>query len=506
MVQLQHENATLRSKAEVLEDELRLLKHRLFGRRSEQLSEEDRRQASLFDEAEWIESEHPCGSTEGVAVTVRAHLRRPRGRKPLPADLPREEVLHDIPEEEKVCRCGAALVRIGEETREQLEVIPQQVKVIRHIRPQYACRPCDGVEGEPMVKIAPTPPPLIPKSIAAPGLLAYVLVSKFCDALPFYRQEKLLRPHRGGALAGRFLPLRRWRPPEPATRSSSGCSRRSARGRWCEMDETRLQVMKELGRANTSKSYMWVIRGGPPEHPLIVYRYHPSRSETIPLQYLAEYQGFLQTDGYDGYHKVGALPGITHAGCWAHVRRKFAEAAKASKKGGSAREALETIGRLYRIERELQDQLLTREAFLWRRKERVLPILSEFKGWLDAKALQVPPSTLLGRAVAYARSEWEKLVRYLESPYLTPDTNRVENAIRPFVLGRKNWLFSGSPRGAHASATLFSLIESAKANRLEPYRYLRYLFTKLPLVQTKEEYRALLPHHLDREEISRFCS
>ncbi len=344
MAQLQQENATLRSKAEVLEDELRLLKHKLFGRRSEKLSAEEQRQASLFDEAEWI-ADRSSPSKE-PATPVRSHLRRPRGRKPLPASLPREEVLHDIPEEEKICRCGATLVRIGEETSEQLEVIAAQLKGIRPIRPQYACRCCDGAEGQPVVKIAPAVPQIIPKSIATAGLLAYLLVSTFADALPFYRQEKLFA--RIGVELSR-VDFSHW-----AMQAARACDpllegmlQEIRSGPVVLMDETRVQVMKELGRVNTAKSYMWVMRGGPPEHPLIVYRYHPTRSERVPLQYLSGYVGHLQTDGYDGYSKVGALPGIGHAGCWAHARRKFDEAAKASQSGGAAREALERIAALY---------------------------------------------------------------------------------------------------------------------------------------------------------------
>ena len=200
---------------------------------------------------------------------------------------------------------------------------------------------------------------------------------------------------------------------------------------------------------------------------------------------------------------MGCLAAISHVGCWAHTRRKFDEAAKPSKKPGSAQEALGRIAKIYRIERELLTQQLGPEQFAGKRRQRVLPILNDFKEWLEKKAVQVPPSTLLGKAVSYALGEWEKLTRYLDSPHLTPDTNSVENAIRPFVVGRKNWLFSGSPRGAHASATLYSLIETAKANGLEPYRYLRFLFTKLPLIQTHEEYRSLTPNLLDLREFEK---
>ena len=466
VITLRKENSYLSCRSAVLEEELRLLRHKIFGRRSERFSVEELRQSSLFDEAEFTEQE----SAPQPTIEVAAHRRAKRGRRPLPASLPREEILHDIPEEQKVCSCGQRLVRIGEETSEQLEIIPQQIKVIRHVRPKYACSNCEGLHSEQAVKIALVPAQIIPKSIVTPGLLAYILVSKFCDAIPFYRQEKLFR--RIGVELSR-VDFCHW-----AVQVARQCDPlieifldEIRAGPVVQMDETRLQVMKELGRANTAQSFMWVLRGGPPESPMVVYRYHPTRSARVPLQYLSEYHGYLQTDGYEGYADVGRLEGIVHVGCWVHARRKFDEAAKPSKTPGSAEEALGRIAKLYRIEGQLRAQGLESEEFLRRRKEQVLPVLTDFKKWLDTKAKQVPPSTLLGKAVGYALSEWQKLVRYLDSPHLGPDTNPVENAIRPFVLGRKNWLFSGSPRGAHASATLYSLIETAKANGIEPYRY-----------------------------------
>jgi transposase len=496
VVRLQSEVMFFSSRATVLEEELRLLRHKIFGRRSERFSEEEKKQSVLFNE---VGDEPDVPSPQEATIEVAAHQRAKRGRRPLPADLLREEVVHDIPESEKICSCGAPLVRIGEETSEQLDIIPVQLKVIHNIRPKYACKKCEGLDSAHPVKIAPVPAQIIEKSIATPGLLAFVLVSKFCDAIPFYRQETQF------ARIGIDLPrgdFCNW-----TAQAALQCDPlmelfldEIRAGPVIQMDETRVQVMKELGRADTAQSFMWVMRGGPPEKPVIVYRYHPSRSAAIPLQYLSGFHGHLQTDGYEGYAEVGSLPGIVHVGCWAHVRRKFDEAAKASKKSGSAHEALARIGKIYRVERDLRAQTLSAEAFVQNRKDQVLPVLQDFKQWLQTKALQVPPSVLLGKAVSYALKEWKKLLHYLGSPYLTPDTNMIENAIRPFVVGRKNWLFSGSPRGAHASATLYSLIETAKANRIEPYRYLRYVFIKLPLAKNKDDYRALTPQQLDLKD------
>jgi len=497
MRKLKEENERLERKTEVLSDELELTRYKIFGRRSEKLTEEEKLQMRLFDEAE-------LGSVEErpvETIEVSPHQRRKRGRRPLPASLPREEVVHDIPEEEKVCSCGAPLVRIGEDTSEQLGFVPAKVWAIRHIRPKYACKACDGVngdEGQKAVKIAPAPPQIIPKSIATASLLAYILVSKFCDALPFYRQQKMFR--RIGIDIPRAT-MCRWavevgRRIEPLIELMH---REVRAGPLIQMDETPVQVMGEAGRSNTSKSYMWVIRGGPPEDPVLLYQYHPTRSARVPLTYLKGYEGYFQTDGYGGYDDAGSQPGIVHAGCWAHVRRKFVDAQKPSKKAGSAEEAIARIAKLYEIEKRLRSLGLSDEEFVERRKKEVEPILESFHSWLAKKSLQVPPSTLIGKAVGYALNQWEKLERYLDEAFLTPDTNLVENAIRPFVLGRKNFLFSGSPQGAYASAALYSLIETAKANGLEPYWYLRYIFEKLPHASTEDDFRGLLPQNMRKD-------
>ena len=229
-----------------------------------------------------------------------------------------------------------------------------------------------------------------------------------------------------------------------------------------------------------------------------MYRYEPSRAARVAFGIIGDYQGYVQTDGYDGYARPCAQPGIVHVGCWAHVRRAFKEAAdalgKVSSRAGAALQALGFIAKLYRAESQLskyRDE--DPERFVAARRARVQPVLDTFHGWLEAKRDQVLPSTALGKAVAFALSEWPKLIRYLDHPQLRPDNNACEQAIRPFVVGRKNWLFSGSPRGAEASAILYSLIETAKANRREPYGYLRELFEKLPHARTRADYLTLLP-------------
>lgn len=488
------------SRIEFLEERIRLLQKELFGRRTEKPPKEDQHQLLLFDEADEPEP-------EPEKITVPAHTRKKRGRKPLPEELPRVDVVLDIPDDEKTCGCGCELSHIGEDTSEKLDIIPAKVQVIRYIRKKYACKNCEGVEDDgPTVKIASMPPQIIPKSIATPGLLAHVIVSKFEDALPFYRQEKILQ--RMGIDLPRST-LCNWAVKvadkiEPIMNLLCDEIRS---GPLINIDETPVQVLKEPGRSNTSKSYMWVYRGGDPDRPVLVYRYHPTRSGQVPLSFLNGYQGYVQTDGYSGYDELGRKSGVELVGCWAHARRKFMEVIKAKsgkKKTGVADKAINIISSLYRIEKQAREEKLSSDAIYRLRQEQAKPVLEKFHPWLLIKSGITPPKGLLGRAIQYTLNHWDRLIRYLEDGRLRPDNNLAENAIRPFVIGRKNWLFSGSPNGARASSALYSLIETAKANGLEPYRYLRYLFARLPYIKNDAAYVNLLPTKVDPQVIDRF--
>ena len=479
-------------KTGLLQEEIRLLKARQFGRKSEKIPSKDTGQLLLFDMPE----PEDAGQAEEV-IEVSAHARKKPGRKPLPEDLPRVEVVHDIPEEEKVCRCGCRLTRIGEEVSEQLDIIPQKMQVIRHIRPKYACRNCEGLKDDgPSVKIAPPEPQIIPKSIATPGLLAFIIVAKFVDALPFYRQE--------GQFARIGVDLSRGLMCKWAMKAAEACQPllnllqdEILDGPRINIDETTVQVLREPGRDPTTKSYMWAFCRAGPERPVLIYQYHPSRGSKVVSGFLGDFKGYVQTDGYQGYDFLDCSPRIRHIGCWAHARRKFMDVIKAQgknrKKSGSADVALGYIRRLYDIERDAAKRELSSEDVYQVRQERSKPILEEFREWLLKKSIQTPPKGLLGKAILYTLKQWDRLIGYLEDGRLSPDNNFAENSIRPFVIGRKNWLFSGTPEGADASALLYSLIETAKANGLEPYGYLRHIFEKLPHAKTLEEYEALLP-------------
>ena len=480
------------SRIDYLQERIRLLQNELFGRKTEKLPKEGRHQLLLFNEVE-------SSKTAVVLpdeITIAPHTRRKTGRKPLPKELPRIEVIHDLTEDEKLCGCGSHMSRIGEEVCEKLDIIPAKVRVIRHIRYKYACKSCEGADSDgPTVKIAPAAVQLIPKSMASAGLLAHLLVSKFEDALPFYRQEKIFA--RMGIELGRAT-MCNWavKVAECLEPLMALLHHEIRSGPLVNIDETPVQVLKEPGRPNTSKSYMWVYRGGDPQKPVLIYQYQPTRSGQVPLKFLDSYQGYVQSDAYSGYETLGRQPGIQLVGCWAHVRRKFKEVINAKsnlKKQGHATQALDYIGQLYAIEKHADKNEYSPDQRFELRRQKSKPILAEFKEWLTQISLITPPKGLLGKAVNYTLRNWNRLVRYIDDGRLRPDNNLAENAIRPFVVGRKNWLFSGHPNGAQASAAIFSLIETAKANRLKPYEYFRFLFDKLPYAESEDDYKKLLP-------------
>lgn len=480
-----------------LREQLNLALAKRYGRSSEQAPAA---QLGLFNEAESAApaAEADAGDeSQGTDIEVSPHRRRRGKRKTLPDYLPRVRIEHDLPESEKTCACGCALVRIGEETSEQLDVIPAQVRVLRHVRPTYACKGC-----EETIKTAPLPAQPIPKSNAAPGLLAHIAVAKYCDGLPLARQERILQ--RAGidiprattarwmiALGERLAPL--------VARLRAQLLGYDV----VQMDETRIQVLKEDGRSASGQSFMWVQRGGPPARPVILFHYDPSRGQSPAAELLAGFRGYLQTDGYEVYVALAAKqPEIRLIGCFAHVRRKFHEAHTAQgkkRKAGKAKQALDIIGQLYGIERKLKDKDPAERHT--QRRHQARPVLDKLHAWLQQALPEVPPSTLTGQALGYLHNQWPRLCGYLDDGRLEIDNNACERAIRPFVIGRRNWLFADTPAGAAASANLYSLIETARANGHEPYRYLRYLFTELPKAASPEQIHALLPTRLAPEDV-----
>jgi transposase len=433
----------------------------------------------------------------GSVASKAAATKKARGKRlPLAAELPRVEIVHDVPESERVCPCGTPMVVIGQEVSEQLDVIPMRIQVLRHIRLRYGCP-----KGEQAPVVAPAPLQVLPKSNASERFLATLLALKYVDSLPLARIEYVLG--RAGARVTRQT-LARWVIGTAQALQPIANLMRDAllESKLIYMDETRVQVLKEPGRDPTTQSYMWVQRGGPPEKPVILFDYDPSRSGQIPMRLLQGWQGFLMTDGYEGYGALAREPGVEHLACWAHARRKFVDAVKVQPKGkrSLADQAVEMIGKLYRIERDIRDKPTPEKQTV--RQDQSQAMLDKMRVWLNTALPAITPQSKLGEALAYLHKYWPRLIRYVEHGDLPIDNNPCENAIRPFVIGRKNWLFSDSQAGAHASALIYSLIETAKANCQEPSLWLTEVLSELPYAQTAEDYDRLLPWNIHPKDLA----
>ncbi|MCF6226791.1 MAG: IS66 family transposase [Xanthomonadales bacterium] len=482
-------NKHLKTQILTLQEQLNLALARRYAASSEKINPNQYR---LFDEAETDQELPP----EDAEVIVPAHTRKKGGRKKLPKTLPRVEVVYELSTAERICpHDGATLAEIGEVTSEQLDIVPAKIQVIRHIRKQYACA-CGQC-----IRTAALPNQPIPKSMASPGLLAHISVSKYQDALPLYRQETILR--RIGVEIPRAT-LANWmiRSGKLIQPLINLLRDQMLDYDIIQMDETTVQVLKEPDKRAQSKSYIWLQRGGPPGKPVVLYDYDPGRSSQVPKRLLEGFSGYLQTDGYDGYNAVVAANGLVHLGCMAHARRRFNDAVKAqgrNKKRGQAHRGLSLIRQLYRVE-TLARKLTVEERYAMR-QQQATPIIKEIREWLKDTLPQISPSSATGKALSYLHNEWRHLTAYLKDGRLEIDNNGAENAIRPFVLGRKNWLFSTSVKGVKSSTNLYSLIETAKANALEPYAYLRYIFTELPKADTVEAIEAMLPTTISMDQI-----
>ena len=480
---------------DILYEQIHLLKHSRYSSSSERYVD-DNPQGRLFDEVQAPSSDELDAIKEAdESITVPEHQRKKRGRKPLPTDLLRVEIMHDLADEDKQCDCGCELTCIGDVRSEQLEIIPAKMQVLVHIQKKYACKACEETN-----KTAQKPKQPIPKSIAAPGLLSYVLTYKYQHHMPLYRQEKLFQ---GIGVDIPRATLSHWvircaQLLEPLVILLEA----NIKGYdVAYSDEPILQVLHESGKPAQSKSYMWCFGGGPPGRLGYVYRYQPNRAHQHGADFFGDYQGYLHCDGYQAYdnlHKVN--PKITLAGCWYHVRRKFVDADKVSKKGGLANYVIREIRALSKIEKAIQNQRLSPNAAKHYRQEKATKIINKLKKKLDENQEKASSQSTLGKAIGYALNQWPKLLTYLEDGRLEISNNCMERAIKPFTIGRKNWLFANSVEGANAGAIIYSLVETCKANQIDVYDWLKYALTRLPSCETTEEYEALLPFNFQNQK------
>lgn len=426
-----------------------------------------------------------------VSPTPNPKPKRGHGRRRLPDHLPRERVVHDLPDAEKACPCcRSPRVRMGEETSEQLDYRPASLFVREHVRLKYACTKClhnqpDGARDIPVspIAVAPKPPQPIDGGLPGPGLLAHVVVSKYCDHLPLHRQESILARHGVelarstmcdwvAAVANVLRPI------------YQAMLRDTLRSRVVQTDETRVPV-QDPGSRKTKSGRLWVYVGDR-DHPHLVYDYTPTKARDGPAKILKDYRGYLQADAanvFDGFYRPG---GIVEVGCWAHARRYFHEARDTDPTRSA--EALARIGAFYGIEDEAGERAMAEkldataaDALRWQcRREQTLPKLQEFAAWLETQSPRVLPKSPIGQAISYARRQWPVLVRFTEAGDLAIDNNASERALRAVAVGRKNWLFAGSDAGGQTAAVLYTLVQTCKRHAVDPFAYLQDVLTRFP--------------------------
>jgi len=485
-----------REKAQLVHRVQQLLQ-RIYGSRSEKI---DPAQLLLFAEAAMKDAAAEAVAAAEAQPADPKPKQKGHGRKKPPVELPRLPIEHPVPEADKVCpRCGEARLRIGEEITEQLEYAPASLFVIEHIQPKLACRRCE--EG---VVMAPKPAQPIEKGLPGPGLLAHVVVSKYCDHLPLYRQESMFERH-GLELSRQTMcgwVLASARILEPIVDVMKA---QILQSKVIHTDDTPITV-RQPGASGTHQGRFWVYLGDG-DHPYTVYDYTPNRKRDGPVEFLRDFKGttdsprYLQADafgGYDGIFTQGDHDDrdavVIEVACWAHARRYFYDA-----RGSDALRShtmIAYIQELYNIEREAKELDAAQRCEL--RQEQSKPILNKMKDWLDTEQPRVLPKSPIGEAVQYALNNWIALRRYLDDGDLAIDNNLAENALRGITVGRRNWLFAGSDRGGRAAAILYSLIGSAKRHDLDPFVYLRDLFLRIPTHPNKE-IRSLFPDNWKRE-------
>lgn len=484
VVALKTDIARYKNYISLLEEQCKLAAMKRYGASSEKVSPQ---QLGLFNEAESLDAppEETLESEQHETIEIPAHRRQRKPRVSIPNDLPREEIVYDLAEEDKFCPHDQTTLRcIGSDDHEQLDIIPAQVRVLRHKRLKYACPCCDQ-----HIVTASKPKQAIEKSIASAGLLAFIATQKYCDALPLYRQSEMF--NRIGIKLDRTN-LANWmvRMGELSQPLIDRLQRHIQQQPLVHMDETPIQVLKEPDKAAQSKSYMWLLACYG-DQAASLYQYDPSRTGSVPMMMLADGNQVLMVDGYAGYGPACEQYRIKRLGCWAHARRQFVEAQKVKGKASKADVFIKLIQALYKIEKQSQGKPPNERYAL--RQEKAKPLLDKLQTQLNKLRPGITPKSKLGKALTYLHNQWQPLVRYVEDGNYPIDNNPAERSIRPFTIGRKNWMFANSQAGAKASANLYSLVETAKANGLNPYEYLKHLFTELPKATTDADLDQCLP-------------
>lgn len=480
-----------KNRIEVLEQYLRLERARLYGRSSEK----NPAQGEIFNEAELL----ACDDDEDELTETTQQSSTPKkkaGRKGLSKSLPRHQVHLKLDDEDK----EGAIDTFYTLVKEELDIQPARARVIEYLQEKAVFVD----DGRRSIKSAELPRHPLGKSIASISLLAFIIVSKYCDGLPLYRLENILKRY-GGEITRTSMANWVIRLSLQLQPLINLMREQQLAYDYLLVDETRIKVLKEPDRPATSDKWMWVSRGGPADKPVILFDYDPSRGKQVPLSLYDGFKGYFQCDGYAAYDALCSQQGVTQLGCWDHARRKFVEAKKAAPAVGKRQVtviakfdiALAKIQKLYHIEKTIKSQSAAEKY--QQRQQHSKPILDDLKAWLDKNINKVAKDSKTFEAMQYTLNQWSKLIGYCNDGRLNISNVLAENAIRPFVIGRKAWLFADTPKGAKASAIHYSLIETAKANGFEPYEYIREVLSRLPYAETVEQLEALLPWNLKKQ-------
>lgn len=464
---------------EYLKEKIDYLIRQKFVHRSEKFSAN---QPSLFDDV----PKEDMVVEEAQEVEKISYVRKRGGRTTPPDSLPRIRVEHDIDEEEKQCECGCEMKRIKEIISHQYDVVPTSFRVIENVRFVYGCSCQCGAKP----KTTPLPPFVLPRHQVTPSFLATIAIQKFEDALPLERQANIYKRRFGVRFTSTtFANWMITAAHKVLSPLIERMNRHLLQSDYIQADETTLQVLQEPGKKARQKSYLWLRVSGD-KHKIVLMHYADNRAGATASALFKGFRGYLQTDGYPGYNSIASQPAVIQLGCWAHARRKFADILKSNvsdiESKAYAKEVLIMIAKLYKIEKESKGQPPDAKKLI--RKAHSKPIVTAMRVWLDTHFFQAQKlGGAIAKAFVYLNNQFDKLSVYLENGMLSIDNNNAENHIRPIALGRKNWLFATSTKGATALAHWYSVIETAKANTLEPYRYLCHILTQLPLYAQKQK-------------------
>lgn len=490
---LKSNNSTLKKLTEFYKEQLKANRKEKFGASSEQMSY-DCEQLSLFNEVEAVVSENPI-IEEPTEETItnknkkNSKSKKSKNKKSSFAGLPVEKIEYKL--EDLSCKkCEGTYHILKTIVRKEVQIIPATAKIVEHITYVYACRNCENTDIESNIVKSNSIKALIPKSFVSPSLMAYIMYQKYVKAIPLDRQSKDFKMF-DLILSKQILSKWMIKGAELLKPFHDSLKIDLLKRDVIHSDDTSLEVLNEPGKAPSSKSYMWVYRtSGDTDKHISIFEYTPGRSKNYIKEFLEGYKGILTTDGYAAYHVVE--PEITLTGCMAHARRKFFEANELEPKdtvNSVSLKALNYIAKLFKIEEEIRDLSYDEKYNI--RQEKSKYIIEEFYKFVDDKIVVTLPKSKLGGAFGYAQNQKKYLIEFLNDGRIELSNNRAERTIKPFVIGRKNWLFCNTVNGAKSSAIIYSIVETAKENGLNPYKYLKFLFEQIQL--QNEDLESLKP-------------